>query len=359
MVHGVALKPGKPLCLAVTRGKPVVILPGFPTSAIFTFHEFVAPVLRLLAGRPPDRTASVTATLPVRVRSEPGRTEAVMVSLVQTGATGAANDGLAAYPLDRGSGSITSFARADGFIVVPALVEALAAGTRVSVRLIGANVEPADLTIIGSHCAGLELLIGRLERENIRVKALAVGSAGGLAAARRGECDVAGIHLLDAATGVYNRPFLSEGLTLIPGYGRAQGVVTRADDPRFADRPASAIVAAALAEPECLMINRNAGSATRATIDTLLGKAEPPGHRYQTRSHQGVAAAIVQGRADWGVAIEAVARQYGLGFAPVRDERYDFVIPTARLERTPVRRFLALLACTEVRATLSAMGFTP
>jgi len=45
VVHGVALKPGKPLCLAVTGGKPVVILPGFPTSAIFTFHEFVAPVI--------------------------------------------------------------------------------------------------------------------------------------------------------------------------------------------------------------------------------------------------------------------------------------------------------------------------
>src|SRR5262245_44201133 len=46
LVHGVALKPGKPVCLAVTAGKPVVVLPGFPTSAIFTFHEFVAPVVR-------------------------------------------------------------------------------------------------------------------------------------------------------------------------------------------------------------------------------------------------------------------------------------------------------------------------
>ena len=51
VAHGVALKPGKPICLAATRGRPVVVLPGFPTSAIFTFHEFVAPVLRLLAGR--------------------------------------------------------------------------------------------------------------------------------------------------------------------------------------------------------------------------------------------------------------------------------------------------------------------
>ena len=41
VAHGVALKPGKPICLAASRGKAVVVLPGFPTSAIFTFHEFV------------------------------------------------------------------------------------------------------------------------------------------------------------------------------------------------------------------------------------------------------------------------------------------------------------------------------
>ena len=62
--HGVALKPGKPICLAVTDGKPVVILPGFPTSAIFTFHEFVAPVIRAFAGLPVERRQSVAATLP-------------------------------------------------------------------------------------------------------------------------------------------------------------------------------------------------------------------------------------------------------------------------------------------------------
>src|SRR5258707_8747341 len=55
VAHGVALKPGEPICLAATRGKPVVVLPGFPTSAIFTFHEFVGPVIRRLAGLPPRR----------------------------------------------------------------------------------------------------------------------------------------------------------------------------------------------------------------------------------------------------------------------------------------------------------------
>src|SRR5206468_10910299 len=89
VAHGVALKPGKPLCLAVVnppnrRPVPVAVLPGFPTSAVFTFHEFIAPVLRRLAGRP-DRPAGVLeARLPLRVNSERGRTEYLLVNLIST-----------------------------------------------------------------------------------------------------------------------------------------------------------------------------------------------------------------------------------------------------------------------------------
>ena len=95
VAHGVALKPGKPICLAVTDGKPVVILPGFPTSAIFTFHEFVAPVLRAYAGLPVERKQSVRATLPMRVNSERGRTEYLLVGLFQ------GPQGLTAYPMGK------------------------------------------------------------------------------------------------------------------------------------------------------------------------------------------------------------------------------------------------------------------
>ena len=83
VAHGVALKPGKPLCLAVCDGKPVVILPGFPTSAMFTFHDMIVPVLRRMAGLPPRNEAKITAKVPVRIASELGRTEFVMVSLVE------------------------------------------------------------------------------------------------------------------------------------------------------------------------------------------------------------------------------------------------------------------------------------
>jgi len=66
IAHGVALKPGKPLCLAVCDGKPVVILPGCPTSAMFTFHDMIVPVLRRMAGLPPRSDAKVTASVPAR-----------------------------------------------------------------------------------------------------------------------------------------------------------------------------------------------------------------------------------------------------------------------------------------------------
>src|SRR5258705_78113 len=218
VAHGVALKPGKPICLAVTSGKPVVILPGFPTSAIFTFQEFVAPVIRAYAGVPRDRRPTVSAMLPMRVNSERGRTEYLLVGLVRGHA------GLAAYPMGKGSGSVTAFSGADGFITIDQHTEIVDAGSAVSVQLLGQKLEPADLVIIGSHCVGLDLLIGELLRKGFRAKSLYVGSMGGLAAAKRGECDIAGIHLLDPATGEYNRPLLSSDLALVPGYGRMQGI---------------------------------------------------------------------------------------------------------------------------------------
>jgi putative molybdopterin biosynthesis protein len=354
VVHGVALKPGKPLCLAVSAGRPVAILPGFPTSAMFTFHEFIAPIILALGGRPARRSETQPATLPLRIGSERGRTEYVLASLVEL-----PNGEMAAYPITKGSGAVTTFAQADGFFAVPALDEQVPAGSRVSVTLLGAGLALPDLVIIGSHCVGLDRLIAHLDRAGIRVKALNVGSTGGLAAARRGECDIAPIHLLDPATGVYNTPFLAEGVSLLPGYGRLQGVVFRAGDARFAGCGTPAELILKVREnPDCLMVNRNAGSGTRILIDGLLGGLRPPGYMVQAKSHNGVAVAVAQGRADWGLAIETVARLYGLGFLPVQPEQYDFVIPTARRDRPAVRHFAALLATGAVRAELRAAGFT-
>ncbi len=352
VVHGVALKPGKPICLAVTEGKPVVILPGFPTSAIFTFHEFVAPVIRAFAGLSAERRETVRATLPLRIGSERGRTEYVLVSLVQR-----EDGGLACYPISKGSGAVTTFGHADGFFAIGPQTEMLPEGAEVEVSIIGARHKVADLVIIGSHCAGLDVLIGKLIGEGLTVRALNLGSTGGLAAARRGECDIAGIHLMDPATGEYNRPFLTEGLELIPGYGRLQGIVFRPGDVRFEGRTAEAAIAGVIGDSGCLMVNRNAGSGTRIAIDRLLKGARPAGYSRQAKTHNGVAVAVAQGVADWGVAIGTVARQYGLGFLPMQAEQYDLVVPKKRLHRAPVQRFLELLRESSLRGELEELGF--
>jgi putative molybdopterin biosynthesis protein len=330
VVHGVALKPGKPICLAAHQGRAVVILPGFPTSAVFTFHEFVGPVLRRLAGLGEQRRESVQARLALPVSSERGRLEYLLVGLVRD-----AQGGLAAYPMGKGSGSVTSFSRADGFVRIPRNTELVDAEQSVEVTLLGQALEPADLVIIGSHCTGLDAIARSLGQQGFTVKVLAVGSQGGLAAARRGECDAAPIHLLDPETGTYNEPFLSPGLELLPGYPRMQGVVTRPDESRTIEQ---------LLDDETLrIVNRNRGSGTRVLIDELLGDRRPDGYAYEPRSHHAVAAAVAQGRADWGVTIETVAKQAGLAFRPLQSESYDFVIPESRAQRPAVQALRRLL----------------
>jgi putative molybdopterin biosynthesis protein len=308
-------------------------------------------VLRILAGLPPERRRSLKATVPMKLNSEFGRTNYTLVSLTER-----PEGGLAAYPTAKGSGAVTAFSTADGFFAIPATTDMMPAGTIVDVTLIGAP-EPADLTIIGSHCLGLDRLVGHLAREGLTVKVLAVGSTAGLVAAKRGECDLAGIHLMDPVTGRYNLPFIDESLRLVPGYGRMQGLVFRPGDARFAGADARAIIAAAAVDPDCLMVNRNAGSGTRILIDQLLGELRPAGYSHQTKSHNAVAVAIAQGRADWGVAIAPVAERYAMGFIALQPEQYDFVVPAIRFDRPAVRRFVALIENPAIRTELTAMGF--
>jgi putative molybdopterin biosynthesis protein len=346
LVHGVALKPGKPICLAAQGETPVVILPGFPTSAIFTFHEFVAPLLRDLAGLATEDRETRPARLAIKTQSERGRLEYLLVGLVE------AEDGqLLAYPMGKGSGSVTSFSRADGFVRIGRNTELIEADTPVEVTLIGREVPVADLVVIGSHCAGLDLIASQLSRDGFSVKLLAVGSHGGLAAALRGECDLAPIHLLDPETDEYNEPFLRPGLRLLRGYRRMQGIATRADEKRD--------ISALLDDPSIRMVNRNRGAGTRILIDRVLEGRQPPGYPYEPRSHYAVAAAIAQGRADWGVTIESVAEEAGLGFDPLQAEHYDFVIPESRWERPALQRLRALLddPNSPLRAQLGERGF--
>ena len=353
LVHGVALKPGKPLCLAVIGDKPLVVLPGFPTSAIFTFHAFVAPIIRARAGRAAESARTVTAHVPVRIASELGREEFVLVSLVE------GQSGPIAFPTAKGSGAVTAFSQADGFLAIDALAVALDEDTNAQVTLIGEAARAPDLVIMGSHDIALDVVVGALAARGLTARTIAVGSLGGVGAANRGQCDLAPVHLVDPATGLYNKHLLTPGFELVPGWRRMQGFVFRRDDVRFAGLNAVTALKAALSDPAVLMVGRNAGSGTRVLIDGLLDGARPPGYANQPRSHNAVAAAIAQSRADWGVAIEPVARMYGLAFLPIAPEEYDFLLHESRRERPAVQAFLAALADPETRARIRALGMEP
>jgi putative molybdopterin biosynthesis protein len=353
LVHGVALKPGKPLCLAVADGKPIAVLPGFPTSAIFTFHAFVAPVIRARAGLPPEAAETIEARVPLRIASEIGRKEFVLVSLVS------GEHGAVAFPSAKGSGAVTSFSQADGFIEIDALAGELDADTLARVTLIGDSARAPDVVIMGSHDIALDVVVGALAERGFSARTIAVGSQGGVAAARRGQCDVAPVHLVDPVSGEYNRHLLSPGISLVKGWQRMQGVLFRPGDQRFEGKRAEDAVRAALADPSCLMVNRNAGAGTRVLIDKLVAGARPPGYANQPKSHNAVAAAIAQARADWGVAIEPVARMYGLGFLPLAPEHYDFLMVESRRDRPAVQGFLAALRDPKTRARIKALGMQP
>jgi putative molybdopterin biosynthesis protein len=138
-----------------------------------------------------------------------------------------------------------------------------------------------------------------------------------------------------------------------------QGFVFRPGDARFEGRTAESALKTALADATILMVNRNAGSGTRVLIDGLLCGARPAGYANQPRSHNAVAAAIEQNRADWGIAIEPVARMYGLSFLPIAPEDYDFLLLEARRERPAVQAFLAALRDDATRARIRALGMEP
>jgi molybdate-binding protein len=133
---------------------------------------------------------------------------------------------------------------------------------------------------------------------------------------------------MDAATGEYNRPLLTGTLSLVPGYGRMQGIVHRRNDARFEGKPLEKS-SRVQQDVDCVMVNPTRAAA-RVLIDKTAGRASSILHGTQTKSHNAVAVSVAQGRADWGVAIDTVAARYELGFIPLQEEQYDFIVPTSR-----------------------------
>jgi putative molybdopterin biosynthesis protein len=333
LAHGIDIKPGKPAIIGKAFGKPVFGLPGYPASALIIFNEFVAPFIRKVIGKKEERVQT-KATLATQIRSE-GRTQLFPVGIVRS----------MAYPIEKGSGAITTLSEADGFIEIPANVEMINAGETVNVTLFG-KPEAVELLFVGSHCLGLDVLA---DLTGLKIRVINTGSSGGLSAIRNGTADIAGVHLLDES-GVYNIPFLRRfginNAVIVKGYRREQGLIVRKDSKirEFED-----IINARI-------INRNTGSGTRVMTDLKLkevarkrGKSFEEltdsinGYYTEAKTHSAVAAAVKLGKADAGVGIRTVAELNGLGFIKIADEEYDFVVPKRLLGSREIKLFLEVL----------------
>jgi putative molybdopterin biosynthesis protein len=371
IANGLAIKPGKPALVAAVLGKPLFALPGNPTSALMVFHSVVKPTIRILAGMSSEtKEPSIEAKLAFKTFSVRGRQELLPVHLVAD-----ESGRYLAYPTLSGSGAVTSFALADGFLKIPADRDIMAKGETVQVQLFSPNIELPDLVIIGSHCIGIDILLRVISKKRTRfsAKTINVGSVGGLHAVKKGEADLGGIHLLDERSGDYNIPFikryaLEERTVLIRGYSREQGLIVQKGNPKsihtFED----------LLRPGITFINRNAGSGTRILIDMHLAAAARKkgtpieqltekivGYDVEAKSHGAVASAVSQGRVDVGFGIRTVAEQQGLEFIQYGNERFDFLVSRNRMDKPSVALFLNTLRSDEFKRSLKneAPGLRP
>ncbi len=327
IVHGIAIKPGKPVILGIVRGKAVIGIPGYPVSAALTFNLFVKPLLYSLQGLTPPGPDVISAKLSRQVASSLGQEEFVRVKL------GSVSGNLIATPVTRGAGALMSLVRADGIIRVPAESEGVAASHDVSVELLRSSRDIANTIVcIGSHDNALDVLGNHLKKKYpaFTLSSAHVGSMGGLLALKRKEAHLAGTHLLDEETGQYNVSYIKKllpdaGIVLVNLVYRTQGFIVPKGNPKgikgFGD----------LAREDVVFVNRQAGAGTRLLTDLHLKKLKidpekVKGYDHEEFTHMAVAAAVLSGAADTGLAVLSAAQALELDFIPVAEERYDLAV---------------------------------
>ncbi|MCL1804552.1 MAG: molybdopterin biosynthesis protein [Clostridiales bacterium] len=354
-VHGVAVKPGKPVILAVVSGKPVVGVPGYPVSAFLAYDNFAAPVLEAMTGLRKTSAPVVKAALTRRLVSSLKHREYVRVKVGRIG------ERLVASPLARGAGAAMSLVRADGFCIIGQDVEGLEAGSEVDVALYrGLDELEGALVSIGSHDLILDVVADLTPRRfpGINVSSTHVGSMGGLLALKSGEAHIAPTHLLDGETGEYNIPAIKElfagrQMALIKGVGRIQGIMVAKGNPLGVSGIGDL--------PRCRYVNRQRGAGTRLLLDYRL-KAEGiessaiAGYEREAATHMAVAAAVASGSADAGLGVLSAAKAMELDFVPVGNEEYDFALPAEYLELEQVKAFIQILKSGEFRDKLEELG---
>ena len=367
IVHGVAMKPGKPVILALVNNKPVIGTPGYPVSAYLAYDTFVAPVLSALTGRRDGAPQRVEAVLVRRLVSSLKHREYVRVKV------GRVDGRLVASPLARGAGAAMSLVRADGFCVIGQNSEGIEAGASAPVELYRSMEEiEKTLVCVGSHDLILDVIADMMASgantegtasetasgETAFLASSHVGSLAGLMALKRGECHIAPTHLLDEETGVYNVSWLKDtfpdgNVCLIKGVGRVQGIIIPKGNPLGITSVADL--------GRCRYVNRQRGAGTRIFLDYQLKKAgiesgSINGYAREAATHMAVAAAIQSGSADAGMGISSAAKALGLDFIPLGEEEYDFAVLPHFLELPGMKMFLEILKSEDFHKRLEDFG---
>ena len=354
MTHGVAMRPGKPVIMAEIDGKPALGLPGYPVSAHLCMDQFVRPLLEhWRGGNTHSNPQEVIARLTRPVVSGLGVEEffRVRVGLV---------DGThVATPLNRGAGVVTSLVRADGQCVIPASSEGVPAGGMVSVRLTrDRNEVEQSLVAIGSHDPALDVLNDMMRRERAGFFSSShVGSMGGIIALRRGECHLAGIHLLETDTGIYNVPFVRRYFA-----GREMVLLRLADRWQgFIVRPDFELDVGWHSLSKLRFVNRQKGSGTRLLLDHHLTQygIDPgsiTGYQREETTHLSVACAVLAGEADVGLGVRSVADTMGLRFIPLCLEQYDLLMDRRTMADPRMETLVGFIRSAEFSHRLETLG---
>ncbi|HPS59286.1 MAG TPA: molybdopterin biosynthesis protein [Spirochaetota bacterium] len=357
LFHGISIKPGKPAILGLIQDKPVIGIPGYPVSGIIIMEQIVKKILELyLSVEFPQRT-QIKARISRRIVSSLKYKEFIRVKLGDVGGN------IIATPLTSGSGVITSFVKADGLLVIPQNTEGYESGSSVDVELLK-NISDIKNTLVitGSHDPLIDEVSDILRKTcpEYFIASSHVGSMAGLMAVKKNEAHIAGIHLLDEITGEYNRSYIKKYLNpdeivLVKGVKRTQGLIVAKNNPLGIKKISD------LNRNNIRFVNRQKGSGTRILLDYLLNKDKISsesiyGYTREEYTHLSVAVQIAQGSADAGLGIFSAAKIYDLGFVPVCEEDYDFIIPEQIIDSVPVQKFLAILRSEEFRQRLLNIG---
>ncbi|HHU76419.1 MAG TPA: molybdopterin biosynthesis protein [Firmicutes bacterium] len=357
LLHGVAMRPGKPVVLGRIGTTPIVGIPGYPVAAFMALDLFVKPLLFHWRRQNVLPKEYLEATISRRLVSSLKEEEFLRMKI------GKVKDKFVATPLPRGAGISISLVRADGQAVIPQNVEGLETGQNVRLELWRPRQEVENTIVcLGSHDLSLDILADflRKEEKGYTLSSAHVGSMGGIMALKRGEAHLAGMHLLDPATGLYNVSYLQrylpeEELTLIHLAQREQGLMVAPGNPKkisgFRDLCRSGIV----------FINRQKGAGTRLYLDFALQKEglDPKdivGYNREEFNHLAVAASVAAGSADVGLGIRAAADALGVDFIPVAHESYDLALPGHFFNSPPCQALLEIIGSASFRIAMEKMG---